>query len=356
MKNAITMLAIAGCLAGCAHQSPPESEAEAFVKDNVPRFAELKDFKFRSSQEQGDHWAMEFQAVLSTREVLYGPVNLQDELRELAWKPKSPTLTSPLVIWPTHNAYESIPVTGQLTGSKSGKWQFRDLRWSPGLAALGQPRQAFPPETLSWGSQQAATRVRNCVKEGTFDVLPIHTSQLCTNAVLDTISADSVMIVHARGISQVAYDDLPPVLVQVLQFDPRAAQVAKERRAAENQQRQQQRVMAARSAERQEVQARATQAAAYASRPGAPPSNADDIISEYLRRNTTSPNTIIVRAGSATFDDLVWAWRVECDYSYENSRRWSQAGGRVEGKAYAWFRDKLLVNWRDIVPPRSPYH
>jgi hypothetical protein len=355
MKNATTILAIAGCLAGCAHPSPPEGEAEAFVKDNVPRFAELRDFKIRSSHEQGDRWAMEFQAALSPREPLDGALDIQTELRELAWQPKSAAFAPPLVIRPVHNASESIPVTGQLTGSKSGTWQFRDLRWSADLAALGQPRQAFPPEALTWGSQEAAVPIRNCVKEGTFGVLPLHPGQTCSNAILDTISADSVMISHARGINQVAFEDLPPVLVRVLHFDPQAAQASRQQRAVESQQRQQQRERAARFAARQEAQPRATQVAATGPRPGEPSSNVDDIISEHLRRNTSSPSTILVKTSAATFDDLVWAWRVECEYSYEYSRRHSPGGQRVEGKSYAWFRDKLLVRWRDIVPPRSPY-
>ncbi len=63
----------------------------------------------------------------------------------------------------------------------------------------------------------------------------------------------------------------------------------------------------------------------------------------------------MVKTKAPVFDEIVWAWKVRCEYSYHESSERSAGGRRLKGSAYAWFRDESLVKWRDIVPPRSMF-
>ena len=228
---------------------------------------------------------------------------------------------------------------------------FQDFRWDAEDRKFGQPRAAFNPQALPWPSAEANEPAAADIRQGMFETLPVGAGITLKDAVLDTFDLDSVMILHARGVTQVAVADLPPVLQGFFYFDPHKIAQTKERQNAEVEWRAQ-RATANRAPrpvpDRPEPQ--------YAGdRPGQPPSNVDDLITERLRQYTASPGTIVVKTQSPVFDNYYDAWKVEFEYTMYYSDGRTPGGRRIEGTSYAWFRDKLMVRWRDITPPRSPY-
>jgi hypothetical protein len=185
-----------------------------------------------------------------------------------------------------------------------------------------------------------------------FAKLPVRSGATYQDTQLDSFLGDSALLLHARGNCQVKFDELPPSLQEFFHRGGLQAKAAAASRAAAAN-------VPARPRSRPATEIpRPTATAAplpAEPRPEPPPSDVDNIIAEYLRQLTTSRNTINVKTQSAVFDELAWAWKVECEYSYYATDSRSAGGKRIEGRGYAWFRDKLIVRWRHIVPPRSAF-
>jgi len=351
----------AGALCGCSKEQPPASppvnEVESGVRSHVPATLQLRSCQIRSTKKEGEIWRVDFEATLTPCETLYEAVNLDQELAKLTWRKtkSSSEAFMPVVIRQTHQPKDKVMAIGQLTMRKAAAWQAEDFHWELQGPTPGLPRDKFVPEALLWASAEANEPVYQYIQQGKFDVLPIRDGTMLKEVAFDTSTIDSILILHAQGISHVKINDLPPVLQGFLHFDPAQARAARARREAENLNRIRaaQREAAAQTAVSREP-ARA-ESSGYGSRPEAPPANVDDLIGERLRQYTTSPGTIIVKTKPAVYDDYYTAWKVEFEYSFYYSDGRSTGGRRVEGTSYAWFRDKLLVRWRDITPPRSPY-
>jgi hypothetical protein len=346
-------------LSGCGNPQPPaNNQLEAEVRGRVPAVLQLQQFRVVSVTPLAKEWQVQFEATLAPRETLYRAVNLDEELVKLQWKKNAPVAfgANPVLLRPVQEPKDAFTAVGQLTARRNGvQWQFSDFRWDVTERVLGQARRSFGPAAVVLGSPEANAPILAYLQQGKFAVLTLSSGLTYREVALDSFDGESFMFSHAKGIGQDRFEELPPVLQALFYFDMDKVQADRAQRAAAAQAQVQAARQQIEAAAAQQARATAAKSAVAASRPEPPPANVDDLIVERLRRYTTSPNTILVKTKSPVFDETVGAWKVEFDYSFYKTDGRSAGGHRIEGTSYAWFRDKLLVRWRDIVPPRSPY-
>ncbi len=95
MKNAIALsvvFAVVLCVvSGCGKSSSPASEeVKAFVSSQVPAMVALAEFHVLGIRRDGENCVVQFDGVLTPREALFLPVNLDEELGRLQWHSKKP--------------------------------------------------------------------------------------------------------------------------------------------------------------------------------------------------------------------------------------------------------------------------
>lgn len=359
MKKAFAlslMFAIALCVvSGCGKPSAPKTsqaaapspeEVKAFVSSQVPAMVSLAEFRILGIHRDGETWVVQFDGVLTPREALFLPVNLDEELGRLQWNSKKPVANTfkQQLLRPSLVPTDRVPTVGNLRARYTNEWQFEVAQWDIKERDFGQPRSRFAAEALPLGSVPAQDPVFRYIHEGRFAVLELRSGVIYKDVVLDSLNLDKLMVVHANGITQMKLDELPPGLQAFFHYDP--SEVARENQASLH----------------------ATTKASVTPRYPPPPSNVDYLIVQHLgsMRLTSSLESIMVTTQPPVYDEAKFnewgygAWKVEFKYRYYIPGPPSRgvysppATGRdVEGTSYAWFRDKQLVKFGEITPAKS---